>query len=241
MGDFDGRVALVTGASGGIGGELCRRLASEGAAVAVHYRSGAEAAERLVSEIGRSAAAFQADLGEAASAERLIDQVQDGLGPVDILVANAGLSQPASLEDVDAAMFDQALAVNLRAPFLQARRVLGHMRSQGWGRILFTSSVAAFTGGVVGPQYASSKAGLHGLLHFIAARVAADGVTVNAIAPALIEDTTMLPRDPGGLVDRIPVGRLGKPAEVADLAMAVLRNSYMTNQVVEIDGGMYPR
>jgi 3-oxoacyl-[acyl-carrier protein] reductase len=115
------------------------------------------------------------------------------------------------------------------------------MREQHWGRILFTSSVAAFTGGLVGPHYASSKAGLHGLLHFVASRVAGDGVTVNAIAPALIEDTTMLPGDPGSLAERIPVGRLGKPAEVADLAMAILRNGYMTNQVVEIDGGMYPR
>jgi 3-oxoacyl-[acyl-carrier protein] reductase len=241
---FEGRVALVTGASGGIGGELCRRLATEGATVAVHYRSGSDAAERLVAEIGEAggqAVAFRGDLGEAATAERLVDEVADRLGPVDMLIANAGLSRPGTLEEVDAATFDETVAVNLRAPFLQVRRVLPHMREQHWGRVLFTSSVAAFTGGLVGPHYASSKAGLHGLLHFVASRVAGDGVTVNAIAPALIEDTTMLPGDPGSLAERIPVGRLGKPAEVADLAMAILRNGYMTNQVVEIDGGMYPR
>ena len=237
-------MALVTGASGGIGGAMCQRLAAEGAAVAVHYRSGSDAAERLVGEIeaaGGRAAAVQADLSDAGAAETLIDVTSERVGPVDILVANAGLSQAGSLEEIDAHTFDQALAVNLRAPFLQARRVLPHMRDQGWGRILFTSSVAAFTGGLIGPHYAASKAGLHGLLHFIAARVAGDGVTVNAIAPALIEDTTMLPGDPGDLAERIPMGRLGKPAEVADLAMAILRNGYLTSQVVEIDGGMYPR
>lgn len=244
MNDFEGRTALVTGASGGIGSELCRRLAAEGATVAVHYRSGAEAAERLVSEIGSAggrAVAFEADLGEATTTESLIDEVRDRLGPIDVLVANAGLSQPATLEDVDAAMFDQTLAVNLRAPFLLARRVVPGMRERGYGRILFTSSVAAFTGGLVGPHYAASKAGLHGMLHFIAARVARDGVTVNAVAPALIEETNMLPADPGDLAGRIPVGRLGKPEEVADLALGLLRNGYITGQVVGIDGGMYPR
>ena len=115
------------------------------------------------------------------------------------------------------------------------------MRERGFGRILFTSSVAALTGGIVGPHYASSKAGLHGLTHFLASRVARDGVTVNAIAPALIEETGMLPGDPGDLAGRMPVGRLGKPPEVADIALAVLRNGYVTNQVISVDGGMHPR
>jgi 3-oxoacyl-[acyl-carrier protein] reductase len=93
----------------------------------------------------------------------------------------------------------------------------------------------------VRPHYAASKAGLHGLLHFLAARVAGDGVTVNAIAPALIEDTTMLPGDPGDLAERIPVGQLGRPEEVAELALAVLGNGYLTSQVIGTDGGIYPR
>jgi 3-oxoacyl-[acyl-carrier protein] reductase len=115
------------------------------------------------------------------------------------------------------------------------------MRERKYGRILFTSSVAALTGGIVGPHYAASKAGLHGLTHFLAARAAADGVTVNAIAPALIEETGMLPGDPGELAKRVPVGRLGQPDEVADLMLAILRNGYMTSQVVGLDGGMHPR
>jgi 3-oxoacyl-[acyl-carrier protein] reductase len=238
MTDFSGRVALVTGGSGGIGAALSERLAAAGATVAVHYSSNREAAERVVAATG--GAAFQADLRDAAAPERLVDAVERELGPVDVLAANAGLSRPARFEDVDAAAFDETLAVNLRAPFLLARRVLPGMRERGFGRVLFTSSVAALTGGIVGPHYASSKAGLHGLTHFLAARVARDGVTVNALAPALIEETAMLPGDPGELAQRVPVGRLGRPDEVADLALAVLRNGYVTNQVISIDGGMHP-
>jgi 3-oxoacyl-[acyl-carrier protein] reductase len=158
-----------------------------------------------------------------------------------VLVANHGMSHVARLEEVDAAAFDTMLAVNLRAPFLLARRTLPPMAQRGFGRVLFISSVAGLTGGIVGPHYAASKAGLHGLTHYLARRAAGDGVTVNALAPALIERTSMLPGDPGALATMIPVGRLGQPEEVADLALAMLRNGYMTNQVVSLDGRMHPR
>ena len=237
------RVALVTGASGGIGSHLSLRLAGARAGVAVHYGANREAAERVVETIragGGQAVALAADLRDAGATAALIDAVEERLGPVDVLVANAGLSRPGSYEEVDAAAFDETLAVNLRAPYLLARGVLSGMRARQFGRILFTSSVAALTGGIVGPHYAASKAGLHGLTHFLAARAARDGVTVNAIAPALIEDTAMLPGDPGDLKQRVPVGRLGKPDEVADFALAVLRNGYITNQVMSVDGGIHP-
>jgi 3-oxoacyl-[acyl-carrier protein] reductase len=233
-----GRVALVTGGSGGIGAELCARLAQEGARVAVHYSGNRAAAEAVAERTG--GAIFQADLRDPAAPERLVDQVEAELGPIDVLAANAGLSTPAPYEEVDAQAFDETLAVNLRAPFLLARRVLPGMRERRFGRILFTSSVAALTGGIIGPHYAASKAGLHGLTHFLATRAAADGVTANAVAPALIEDTGMLPGDPGELSARVPVGRLGRPEEVADLMLAILRNGYVTNQVISIDGGTYP-
>jgi 3-oxoacyl-[acyl-carrier protein] reductase len=236
---MDGRVALVTGGSGGIGAALCVRLAEAGATVAVHYAGNRRAAEAVAQRAG--GAIFGADLRDPEAPDRLIDAVEDELGPVDVLVANAGLSRPARYEDVDAAMFDETLAVNLRAPFLLARRVLPGMRERRFGRILFTSSVAGLTGGIIGPHYAASKAGLHGLTHFLASRAAADGVTVNAVAPALIEDTGMLPGDPGELAARVPVGRLGRPQEIADLMLAILRNGYVTNQVISADGGMHPR
>jgi 3-oxoacyl-[acyl-carrier protein] reductase len=243
-GAFTGRVALVTGASGGIGRALVTRLGALGAVVAAAYGNNADGAGEAVRAIeagGGRAQAFAADLRSVDATEQLADRVAAELGPVDVLVANAGTGRIARFEDVDAALFDETLAVNLRAPFLLARRVLPGMRERGFGRVLFVSSVAAFTGGIVGPHYAASKAGLHGLTHFFASRTAGDGVTVNAIAPALIDDTGMVPGDPSELASRIPVRRLGTPAEVAELALAMLQNAYLTNQVIGVDGGMHPR
>jgi 3-oxoacyl-[acyl-carrier protein] reductase len=237
---FEGKTALVTGASGGIGRRIAERLAAAGAVVALHYAANAEPAEELATALPK-AAAFRADLADPEAPDRLVDEVEAVFGPVDVLVANHGRSQIAQLHQVDAEAFDAMLAVNLRAPFLLARRTLPGMAERGFGRVLFMSSVAGLTGGIVGPHYAASKAGLHGLTHYLARRSAGEGVTVNAIAPALIEDTGMLPGDPGALATMIPVGRLGKPEEVADLALAVMRNGYMTNQVVSLDGGMHPR
>jgi 3-oxoacyl-[acyl-carrier protein] reductase len=233
---LEGRVALVTGGSGGIGAAIVARLTSQGARVAASYRSGAARAAAT-----GAALTVQADMADPAACAGLVDEVEAALGPVDVLVANAGAGERRTLDEVTLEEFDAAFAVNLRAPFLLAQRVVPGMRERGWGRILLTSSVAAFTGGIVGPHYAASKAGLHGLAHFIAAREAGNGITCNALAPALIEDTVMLPGDPGELARRIPVGRLGRPEEVAELAVSVLANGYVTNQVIGIDGGMHPR
>ncbi len=233
----------MTGGSGGIGAEVSARLSEAGAVVAVHYRSNREAADRIaagIREAGGQALIFGADLGDAEAPEQLVNEVEDKLGPLDILVANADLSRPGSYETIDAQAFDETIAVNLRAPYLVARRALPGMRERRFGRVLFISSVAAMTGGIVGPHYAASKAALHGLTHFLASRVARDGVTVNAIAPALVGATGMLPGEPVELAGRVPVGRLGRPAEVADLAAAVLNNGYVTNQVISIDGGLHP-
>lgn len=241
--DFKGRVALVTGASGGIGQAIARRLAAEGAAVALGYGQGEDAARTAAEEInaaGGRAAALGADLRRPEAPSQLTETAIAALGPIDILVANAGLGRPLSLEEVSVEDFDETLAVNLRAPFLLAQQVLPAMSERGYGRVLFMSSVAAFTGGIVGPHYAAGKAGLHGLTHYLASRSARSGVTVNALAPALITNTGMLPGDPAELRERIPVGRLGRPEEVADLALAVLRNGYLTSQVVSVDGGLYP-
>lgn len=237
------RIALVTGASGGIGSAVCRRLARETAKIAVVYGRNAEPAEALAAEIvaeGGTAQAFASEMADPSGPDRLIDEVEATLGPVDILIANHGHARSARYQDIDAAAFDQTLAVNLRAPFLLARRALPGMVERGFGRVLFISSVAAFRGGVVGPDYASSKAGLHGLAHFLASRVGAHGVTVNVLAPGFIQ-TAMLPGDPQQLAKATPLGRVGRPEEVADLALAMLRNGYINSQVFSIDGGMYPR
>jgi 3-oxoacyl-[acyl-carrier protein] reductase len=238
MTSFEGRVALVTGASGGIGGRIAERLAGEGAIVALHYATNEPPVRELAAALPR-AAVFQADLGGVEAPDRLVDEVEAQLGQVDVLVANHGAGEVAQLHDVDAAAFDATYAVNLRAPYLLARRTLRGMVEGGFGRVLFMSSIAGLTGGIIGPHYAASKSGLHGLTHYLASRMAVHGITVNALAPALIEDTGMLPGDPGELARKIPVGRVGRPEEVADMAMAILRNGYMTNKVVGLDGGMY--
>ncbi len=241
---LSGRVALVTGGSGGIGQAIALALAGAGVSVAIGYGASDAAAQQLSGQItaaGGRAAALSADLTYAAEVVRLTEDTEHVFGPVDILVSNAGAGQRRQLESIEVEEFDETIAVNLRAPFLLAQRLVPPMAERGFGRVLFVSSVAAFTGGIVGPHYAASKAGLHGLTHSLAARFAAAGVTVNAIAPALISDTGMVPGDQEQLRRQVPVGRLGRPAEVADLALAVLRNPYLTNQVISLDGGIYPR
>jgi 3-oxoacyl-[acyl-carrier protein] reductase len=242
--ELNGRVALLTGASGGIGGAIGERLIAAGVRVALAYGAHAGQAERLLAEAGRAgvgAVALGDDLADPEAPARLVGRTTAALGPIDVLIANAGHSVQLEYTEVDLETWDRTLAVNLRAPFLLAQAVLLDMAARGLGRVLFVSSVAAFTGGVVGPHYAASKAGLHGLVHFLAPRVARRGVTVNAVAPALIERTRMLPAAPDGTPAMpIPVGRYGRPEEVADLVMAMLRNGYLTNQVVGLDGGIYP-
>lgn len=240
---LSGRIALVTGASGGIGRAICRKLAQEVGKIAIAYGTNAESARALAAELGAAgviAETFSSDLADASGPERLIDEVQARLGPVDVLVVNHGHARQAKYPEVDAAAFDHTVAVNLRAPFLLCRQALPGMVARGFGRVLLMSSVAAFRGGVIGPDYAASKSGLHGLTHFLASRVASHGVTVNALAPGFIE-TAMLPGEPEQLGTTTPVRRVGTPEEVAELALAILHNGYVTSQVISIDGGTYPR
>ena len=238
-----GRVALITGGSGGIGRAIALALSAAGASVAIGYGTSDAAAHQLAGQItaaGGRAAALSADLAYAAEVIRLAEEAEHAFGPVDVLVNNAGIAKRQPLESIAVEDFDETIAVNLRGPFLLTQRLLPAMAKRGFGRVLFMSSVAAFTGGIVGPHYAAAKAGLHGLTHSLAARYARSGVTVNAIAPALIADTGMLPGEEAELRQRVPVGRLGRPAEVADLALAVLRNPYLNSQVISLDGGIYP-
>ena len=234
-------VALVTGATRGIGRAIAVKLAEEGHRVAVGYGSDAETAQHLAGELG--GAAVGGDLAQVETAGAMVDAVESQLGPVEILVANAGINTPPRrVEEIAVEEWDRVHAVNLRASFLLAQRVLPGMTERGFGRIVLISSVAAYTGGIIGAHYASSKAGLHALAHSVSQQAAASGVTANVVAPALVE-SDMLPDDPGvreQLASRIPVGRLGRPEEVADLVAAVVRNAYLTNQSIPVDGGMYP-
>jgi 3-oxoacyl-[acyl-carrier protein] reductase len=238
--------SFVTGGSRGIGRAVALRLAAEGHDVAVGYASNAAAAEEVagaVRALGRRAVVAGGDLADPAAADAIVDAVEAEIGPVDVLVANAGVNTPGRrVEEISLEEWDRLHAVNLRAPFLLARRVLPGMAERGFGRIVLLSSVAAYTGGIIGAHYASSKAGLHGLAHSLSQQAAGDGVTVNVVAPALI-DSDMLPDAPGDrerLAASLPVGRLGTADEVADLIAAVVRNAFVTNQSFLIDGGRHP-
>jgi 3-oxoacyl-[acyl-carrier protein] reductase len=241
-----GRVALVTGASSGIGYATALRLAEAGADIAIGYRQQEHAARMLaerIHQMGRRAMVVYGDMGISAEVLALVDATESQLGPIDILISNAGAGQRRSLEEISLAEWDQTIHVNLRSAFLLAQRVTPGMRERQFGRVIFVSSVAAFTGGIVGPHYAASKAGLLGLMHSLAASLASHGVTVNAVAPALITNTGMIPgasETEQDLKARIPVGRLGKPEDVVEAIAMLLTNSYITNQTILIDGGMYP-
>lgn len=244
MNDLDGRRALVTGASGGIGAALAEHLARAGVDVVLTYsghREQAEQAAERVRDQGRAATLVRADLASSGAGLALVDKVTTECGPLDVVIANAGLGVQADWERVDTELWDQTLAVNITAPWQMSRAVLPGMIDRGWGRIVYVSSVAALNGGVVGPHYAASKAALHGLMHHLAPRVAGSGVTVNTVAPALIAGTRMLP---GGAGDEpplpIPVGHLGRPEDVAMMVLAMVANPYLTNKVITVDGGIYP-
>jgi 3-oxoacyl-[acyl-carrier protein] reductase len=242
---LEGRRALVTGASGGIGGAIAQALAGAGAELVLTYsthRRDAEEAARSVRELGSAEPhVIQTDLSLPDAGRRLARQVTDDIGNIDVLVANAGVGRQLKWEEVDDDTWNNTFAVNVTSTWQLTQSLLPAMIERSFGRVLFVSSIAALTGGLIGPHYAASKAALHGLVHHLARQVASDGVTVNALAPALIEDTRILPATPeDGSARPIPVGRPGRPDEVAAMALSIISNGYLTNKVITLDGGLHP-
>jgi 3-oxoacyl-[acyl-carrier protein] reductase len=207
MKDLKNRIALITGGSRGIGAAVAIALAKAGADVAVNYRERADAANAVCSEItgmGRKAIAVQADVSVSADVRRMVAEVEANLGGIDILVNNAAIAHPRKLQEITESEWDQVLTVNLKSVFLVTQAVVDGMRQRKCGRIINLSSVAAQTGGAVGAHYAASKAGIIGLTHSCAASLIRDGITVNAIAPALIE-TDMVTSNPNANPNLIPM------------------------------------
>jgi len=239
MDELSGRVALVTGASRGIGRAIALELAKAGADVVVNYLRRAEdarAVEDGIRLLGRAGLCVQADVSRAKEVDRLVSAALREFGKIDILVNNAGIARPQPMEDVTEEDWDELMAVNVKSCFLMTRACLPDMRKRQWGRIVNLSSVAAQVGGVVGPHYASSKAAMLGLTHYYASRLAKEGITVNAIAPALVE-TEMVTSNPNASAKLIPVGRFGRSEEVADVAVMLARNGYITGQTINVNGG----
>ena len=240
MGDLKGRIALVTGGSRGIGAAIAISLAEAGAAVAVNYRERKGDAQKVVDAIeagGGRAVAVAADVAKADQVKSLFDGVASSIGSVDILVNNAGIAIFKGIEDLTEADFDDTLAVNLKSAFLCTQAALPAMRAKKWGRLVNISSGAARGAGGIGPHYNASKAGLEGLTRGYAARLVKDGITVNAVAPSLIE-TDMVRSGLASSAARIPMGRFGTPDECAQIVLMLVRNAYMTGQTVALSGGM---
>ncbi|MCX6923670.1 MAG: 3-oxoacyl-ACP reductase FabG [Verrucomicrobia bacterium] len=216
-------------------------LAKAGADVAInfqHRETEAQAVCREIEDMGRRALAVRADVSKAAEVAHLVETVEKGLGRIDILVNNAGISRPQPLPQITEQDWDEVLTVNLKSMFLVTQAVLPEMSQRKWGRIINLSSVAAQLGGVIGPHYAACKAGVIGLTHSYAAVLAKEGITVNAITPALIE-TEMITSNPKARPDLIPVGRFGKVEEVADVVVMLACNGYITGQTISVNGGWY--
>lgn len=235
------RTALVTGASRGIGKAIAIALAEAGADVAVNYRERKTEAEEtvgIIKALGRKAAAFQADVSNAKAVTGLIHRIEAALGPIDVLVNNAGVALRRSLDELTEEDFDRTIATNLKSVFLCTHAVFAGMRERGWGRVINISSGAARAAGVVGAHYNASKAGMEGLTRGYAARLAKDGITVNAVAPSLI-DTEMTGPLRSENAGRIPVGRLGTGEEVAAVVVMVAANAYITGQTVQVNGGLH--
>jgi 3-oxoacyl-[acyl-carrier protein] reductase len=241
MSELSGKVALVTGASRGIGRAVAFAFAEAGVKVAVNYHASAAEANAVVTQIaasGGTAAALGADVSDPGAAATLVAQTEDRLGPIDIVVNNAGINPRKPLDQLGPADWDQAIRTNLGSAFYVTQAALPGMRARAWGRIIMLSSIAAQTGGVIGPHYAASKAGLLGLTHSYASLLAKEGITCNAIAPALV-DTDMIRSNPAVTPSLIPIGRFGTSDEIASVALLLASNGYITGQTINVNGGWY--
>jgi NAD(P)-dependent dehydrogenase (short-subunit alcohol dehydrogenase family) len=228
---LEGKVALVTGAAGGIGSAIIETLRAQGARVV---------AADLEAPDGDADLAVSMDVCDEASVEAAFHAIEETLAPVQVLVLSAGVFVVEAFEETSTASWQRTIDVNLTGAFLCARRALPAMRESGWGRVIAIGSSAGKTGGSKAmAAYAASKAGIMALAKSLAGEYASSGVTANALAPALI-DTPML-GDIADLAPRIPVGRVGRPQDVADVVafLASDHAGYITGEVVDVNGGFF--
>lgn len=240
MTDFANKIALVTGASIGIGRATALKLAALGADIAVGYLQDAASAEEtraMVEAAGRRALVAQADVSRDAQVKAMVAKVEAELGPVDILINNAGWARRQEMHEISEDDWDAVVGVNMKSVFLVTRACLPHMQKQNWGRIVNVSSGAARMGGLMGIHYSAAKAGMEGLTRAYASRLVKEGITVNAVAPMLIY--TGEKRDNVARRKMVPLGRQGTADEVADAIILCARTEFMTGQTVHMSGGVY--
>jgi 3-oxoacyl-[acyl-carrier protein] reductase len=248
--DLSGKVALVTGAGGGIGRAIAEGLAARGAAVAIHYGTNREGAEAARAAIGDRAACFQADVTVRDQVEELVRQVQARLGPIDILVNNAGdLIERRTLTEMTEALFRQVMDVNVTSTFFCCQAVAPSMIARRTGAIVNMSSLAAHNGGGPGAfAYAAAKAAIIAMTKALAKELAPSGIRVNCVSPGLIGQTRFhgrftKPEAFDAMAKTVPLGRPGTPDDVARVVafLASDEAAYLAGETIEINGGMFMR
>lgn len=233
-----------------IGAGCARDLFANGTSLALTYSANKAAVDALIAELepqarGRKLSSHKVDMASDEDMKRLFEEIEQthGHGP-DILLSNAGhMKRIPQIVDIPISEWDYTIQVNLRASFVLTKYCVPHMIQQKWGRIIFMSSISALGGGINGCHYAASKAGLDGMMRNLSLKLAADGITVNNVAPAMIGDTGMIPNaeflvgTPGD-VRNIPVGRLGTPQEAANIVTMICKTGYLTGQSILLSGGL---
>lgn len=247
MKELEGKVCLVTGASRGIGRAIALALAELGAQIAFSYQNSHEKAQeicQLIKSKGGRCRAFAANMAVEEEVNRMVQEINDSMGPISVLVNNAGITRDRSFLKMTKAMWDEVISVNLDGLFNVTHAALPCMINLGWGRVINISSVVGLTGNFGQTNYAATKGGVNAFTMTLAREVARKGITVNSIAPGFIA-TDMTKDVPASALEQVkamtPVGRLGNPEEVAD-AVAFLagpRASYITGQVLSVNGGLY--
>jgi len=242
----DGRVALITGGSRGIGRAIALQFATQGIRIAVNYIRDQAAADHVVKTIedaGSSAVAVQGDVTKTADVERIFAEVAEGLGPVEILVNNAGIIKDSLLMRMSDEDWDSVIDLDLRSVFLCTREAIRTMIRGRWGRIINIGSVVGLRGNAGQANYAAAKAGMVGFTQSIAKEVASRNITVNCVAPGYVETDIVedLSKELKQLImDRVPLGRFGLPEEIAGMVgfLASDAASYITGQAIAVDGGL---
>ncbi|TLY36358.1 MAG: beta-ketoacyl-ACP reductase [Nitrospirae bacterium] len=249
MGDLlKDRVAIVTGAVGGIGRELSCHLAQEGATIALNYlvepEKVAEAFFKEFTQQGYRGKLFKGDISRPDEATQLAENVIKEFGRIDILVNNAGITIDKSFKNMTAEQWEKVIAVDLSSVFHCSKAVIGQMLERGYGRIISISSVVGQKGNFGQTNYAAAKAGIIGFTKALALEMAKKGITVNAVAPGFVKTamTDLIPKDVlDKIIDTIPMGRMAEPSEVARVVqfLADERSSYISGQVIAVNGGLY--
>jgi len=241
MENLKNKTVLVTGSSRGIGKACAISLAKKCGLIIVHYHKRKKDAEDTcmkIHNLGGKTMLIQSDVSQTNEIDSMVKKIQDSGKEVSILINNAGIVVKKSLEEMNEEAWDIVLDANLKSSFLLTQACIPSMRKNNWGRIINISSHAAITGGSTGPHYAASKAGMNGLTHYYAKMLAEEGITVNSVAPGVIE-TDMITKDIGVSKPWAPVGRFGTAEEVANVVEMLVDNGYMTGQTLILNGGIY--